>query len=113
MPLYLYQNEETGEVKEIFQSMNEKHEYFEDGVEWKRVFTVPNATITNDAFNTQGFIDQTSSQKGTVGDLLDKSQELSEKRAKDNGGVDPLKKKYFQDYSKKRDGRKHPSDNIT
>ena len=48
--------------------------------------------------------------KGTVGDLLDKSSELSNQRAQENGGVDPLKKKYYENYSKERKGAKHPNE---
>jgi hypothetical protein len=47
--------------------------------------------------------------KGTVGDLLDYSAELSERRAEANGGVDPIKKKALENYSKKTGGKKHTS----
>ena len=30
------------------------------------------------------------------------------KRASENGGVDPLKQKYYNNYSKERNGAKHP-----
>ena len=38
----------------------------------------------------------------------DKSRELSDKRAQERGGTDPLKEKVFKDYSAKRKGAKHP-----
>jgi hypothetical protein len=44
-----------------------------------------------------------------VGDVLDYSSELSEKRAQVNGGEDPIKKKAFNDYEKNV-GKKHLSD---
>ena len=47
--------------------------------------------------------------KGSVGDMLDYSKELSEKRAEKNGGVDPVKQKYFRNYEKKT-GKKHLAD---
>jgi hypothetical protein len=47
--------------------------------------------------------------KGTYGDLLDYSAELSEKRASKDG-EDPLKRKYFEEYKKKRGGKKHLKD---
>lgn len=113
MPIYIFQRESTKEVKEVFQNMNDKHEYFgEDGSEndWKRVFTVPNASIdTNvDPFDSKQFVERTGSKKGTVGSLLDQSKELSEKRAEKNGGVDPVKEQYFKNYSAQRKGAKHP-----
>jgi len=41
---------------------------------------------------------------------MDRSAEWSEKRAAQNGGVDPVKKNYFKEYSKKRGGKKHEKD---
>jgi predicted nucleic acid-binding Zn ribbon protein len=113
MPVYIFVNTETNEYREIFQNMKDKHEYFgEDGQEhtWKRVFTVPQASIDSkiDPFNTRDFVNKTGSKKGTYGDLLDKSAELSRKRADIAGGKDPVKEKYFEDYSKNRRGAKHP-----
>jgi predicted nucleic acid-binding Zn ribbon protein len=113
MPLYLYQNEKTGEIREVLQSMNEVHEYNgEKGNErnWKRIFTIPQASIDTkqDPFSSNDFLDRTKSKKGTYGNMLDYSKELSEKRASINGGIDPIKEKYYQNYSKQRRGAKHP-----
>lgn len=110
MPIYLYQNPQTEEIKEIFQSINDIHEYFENGLKWNRVFTVPNASVDTqqDPFSSKQYIDSTQNKKGTYGDLLNKSAELSEQRAKLNGGVDPIKEKFYSDYSKNRRGAKHP-----
>jgi predicted nucleic acid-binding Zn ribbon protein len=113
MPLYLYQNEKTGEIREILQSMNELHEYNgEKGNEksWKRIFTIPQASIDTkqDPFSTNDFLDRTKSKKGTYGNMLDYSKELSEKRSSVMGGVDPIKQNYYKEYSKNRRGAKHP-----
>ena len=113
MPLYLYQNEKTGEIREILQSMNEVHEYNgKNGNErsWKRIFTIPQASIDTkqDPFSANDFLDRTKSKKGTYGNMLDYSKELSEKRTSIVGGVDPIKEKYYKDYSKQRNGAKHP-----
>jgi hypothetical protein len=43
-----------------------------------------------------------------MGDLWDRSQELSDKRKKLYSGEDPVKKKYYKDWSKKRKGKVHP-----
>jgi predicted nucleic acid-binding Zn ribbon protein len=115
MPLYIYLNSETQEYVEIFQKMNDVKEYFgENGDEttWKRIFTVPNASFDSkiDPFKASEFARKTGSKKGTYGDLLDKSAELSQQRADIVGGVDPVKAKYFEDYSKTRRGGKHPLD---
>jgi hypothetical protein len=44
-----------------------------------------------------------------MGDMLDYSAEMSAKRAEQAGGVDPVKKKFFEDYSKERKGANHLS----
>lgn len=112
MPIYTYKHPETGEYKEVVQTMSEEHVYTdEQGVEWKRVFTVPNAAMDTreDAWNKNQFINKTGRMKGTVGDVLDYSSELSARRAEANGGEDPVKRKAFNDYEK-RTGKKHLSD---
>lgn len=113
MPLYTYKRESTGEHRDVFQGMNDVHEYFgEDGTEqdWKRVWHVPQMAMdTNiDPFNNEAFVEKTRGGQGTYGDLMDQSAELSEQRARLNGGVDPVKEKYYKDYSAKRNGAVHP-----
>ena len=114
MPIYLYQNNKTKEVREVLQSMNDVHEYFGDGEKpengWERIYTVPTASIDTkqDPFSTNQFLDVTKSKKGTYGNMLDYSRELSEKRASIIGGPDPIKEKYYEQYSKDRRGAKHP-----
>ena len=113
MPIYLYQNQKTKEVREVLQSMNEKHVYFgESGKEknWDRIFTIPTASIDTkqDPFNQNQFLDRTKNKKGTYGNMLDYSKELSEKRASITGGKDPIKEQYYKQYSKDRRGAKHP-----
>jgi hypothetical protein len=112
MPVYIYHNTETNEFCEIVQRMNEPHEYFgKDGGEssWKRVFTSPNASIDShvDPFSSKQFVDKTQNKKGTYGDLLDRSAELSAKRSEIIGGIDPVKQKYYENYSKTRKGAVH------
>ncbi len=79
MPIYTYFNSETEEYRDIVQKMSDVHEYFgEDGGEttWKRVFTVPHASIDSkmDPFKAEDFARKTGSKKGTYGDLLDKQK---------------------------------------
>lgn len=109
MPLYIYQNPKTKEIKEIHQSVNDVHEYIDkDNVKWNRIFTIPQV-------NTQGtldincdhkkFAEFTKNKKGTIGDLWDRSRELSEKRKKVYG-EDPVKNKYKIESSKKRKNKR-------
>ena len=114
MPIYVYKNPKTNESIEVIQSMTEDHVYIdEDGLEWKRVF-IPsqlNTEASRDRWSNSDFVEKTRDTKGSDGGMLDRSSELSEKRANQNGGVDPVRQKYFKDYSKKRNGAKHPKDN--
>lgn len=113
MAFYLYKNPETEEVKEIWQNMNDEHVYFEDGVEWKRVYTKPHASVQAvsklDPFNKRGFIDKTGNMKGTIGDMMGLSEEMSAKRAEKTGHEDPVKRKFFDNYEKNI-GKKHLAD---
>jgi hypothetical protein len=116
MPLYTYENPDTGETVDVLQSMNEEHSYTDqNGLKWKRVYQIPNASIDSqiDPNSSTAFIDATKNKKGTYGDLLDKSRELSEKRAKTYGGSDPIKEKFFKDYSSNRNGAVHPDQKKT
>jgi hypothetical protein len=113
MPIYLYKNPETGEVKEIIQTMSETHEYFEDGLEWKRIFLSPNASIDTKGVTDQQFMEKTGNMKGTLGEMMDYSEDLSKERAsKSETGEDPVKRKFYNDYEK-RVGKKHMADKKT
>lgn len=111
MPFYLYSHPETKEVREVFQGMNDVHSYEENGIQFDRVWTVPQAAkdiINIDPFNSRDFVKKTEA-KGTMGDLMDRSKEWSEMR-KGKEGFDKIKEKADADYSKKRGGKRAPSD---
>lgn len=110
--IYVYQNPETGEIREISQGSNDLHEFSENGKKWERVFTVPNAASDSkiNPWDNRQFIDRTGKMKGSVGDIWDHSKELSQARAEKSGGIDPIQRKFFDNYSKLRKGRKHPND---
>jgi hypothetical protein len=111
MPLYEYEHPKTQERKVLVQKMNDVHEYVdESGIKWARVFGIPNARIDGeiDPFSENAFREKTKNFNGTIGDLYDMSQELSEKRAKKRGGVDPVKDKTIKSYEKKTQ-KKHPN----
>ena len=109
MPIYIYQHPKNGKTVEIFQGMNDEHTYKDKkGVEWRRVFTAPTASIDAniDPFSEQAFIEKTGKNKGTVGDLWDRSKEMSLKRAEKRDGEDPVMKAYYKAATKKRKGKK-------
>lgn len=113
MPEYLYQNPKTEKIISIIQSVHDKHEYIdEDGLKWLRIFTVPQVNTDfklKAESSSKDFAEYTRNKKGSMGDLWDVSKELSEKREK-TFGKDPVKQKYFKNWSKKRKGKKHPLD---
>lgn len=114
MPIYIYQNPKTKQIKEIVQSVHDVHEYYEDEIKWNRIFTIPEVNTQeklNVNSNEKDFSRITGNKKGTIGDLWDQSKELSEKRSKIYG-KDPVKEKYFKDWSKKRKGRVHPKSHL-
>ena len=108
MPEYIYENPETGEQVTVLQSVHEEHIYEIDGVVYDRVYTFPNTAIDT-KIDPDSASDFREKAKGTIGDLWDQSKELSEKREARHG-QDPVKKKFFEDYSKTRKGAKHPKD---
>ena len=114
MPFYTFSNPDNGETKDIFFHMeDEPKEYIDpQGTEWSRIFTSPQLSTEAqiNPWSNDDFVNKTSNQKGSMGDLLDQSAELSEKRASQNDGVDPLKKEYFKKYSDERGGEKHHKD---
>jgi hypothetical protein len=111
MPIYVYKHPDEEEYREILQGMNDEHAYEEGGVKWERVFLAPNASVDNsiDPFNKQQFMDATYNKKGSFGDMMDLSAELSSKRAAQAGGKDPVKEKFYDNYAKERNGAEHPN----
>ncbi len=110
MPLYSFLNEETNETIDIFMSMNDKHEYVDEhGFQWRRLFTVPYTSldVNLDPRSKKDFIRRTE-KYSKLGDLMDCSKELSEKREQKDGR-DGVKDKFFEDYKRNRNGKEHPA----
>lgn len=112
MPNYLFEHVETEEVVEIFFHMNDEKIYNgknndEIGL-WRRIFCNPQAAIDTkwNAFSNQDFVEKSGKRKGSIGDLFDKSTELSEVR-KDVLGKDPVREAALADWSKRRKGKKY------
>jgi len=115
--VYQFRNQKTGKIVDIVMSMIDYKPYRgENNNEdfWERVYNVPQVNIGNasvvDPFDNKSFVNKTGNMKGKYGDLLDYSSELSERRAALAGGEDPLKRKYFDEYKKKTNGKKHIKD---
>ncbi len=117
MPSYEFVREDTGESTSIYYPIKDAPkvgaivEY--DGVKWKRVFALPEAVTTGlkpiDPNSQKQFREKTGRMKGTIGDLWATSEELSKRRAERNGGVDPVKEKYYADFKRERRGTPHPN----
>ena len=110
MPIYLFENPDTDEVIEVIQRMSDVHEHTdENGLKWGRVWTSPTASTDShiDPWNKNQFLEKTKTTgKATMGDIWDRSQELSQKRAEKNGGIDPVRKKYESRYAEGRKGKR-------
>jgi hypothetical protein len=109
MPLYIFQHPKTKKIVEIIQGMNEDHIYIDDkGVKWERVFTKPQASIDTQmsADNPKDFVNKTKNKNYTLGQLWDKSAELSQKRG-GISGKDEVRDKAEKSYEKKT-GKRHP-----
>lgn len=103
MPIYSFKHPEKEEFIEVYQKMDEEHVYFDkDGLEWKRVFSIPNigSNTKTDPFSQNDFIKNTDKKGITLGEMWDASAEASEKRA-EKEGKDPLKTKAQEEYRKK------------
>lgn len=112
--VYQFRNKKTGKIADVVMSMKDyKHYHGENDEEdcWERVYDAPQVNLGNtkitDPFDNGAFVRKTGAMKGTYGDLMDYSSELSEKRAELNGKEDPIKRKFFENYEKKTKGKKH------
>lgn len=110
MPIYIFKHPKKEKYIEIIQGMNEIHEFFDEkGIKWERVFLSPNYSIDSvsktDIKDSKKFSEVTGKKKGTYGDLLDLSKELSEKRAAKNGGIDPVRETFKKQHAAKRKNR--------
>ena len=109
MPIYIFQNPETEELIEVLQKMDEDHKYTDEhGLQYTRLYTIPNYSIDSriDPFSSKDFAEKTRNKKGTIGDLLNESKELSEKRGGQSN--DPVLKTFLSSYEKEK-GVKHSS----
>ena len=102
MPIYTFEHPKTKEVKELFFHMNDNKVYIDEkGVEWKRVYHPTGFSFDTkvDPHDVKAFKRKTE-RGGTLGDIIDLSKEMSEKRGGKNN--DPVKKKYHKEWKKRR-----------
>lgn len=110
MPFYIFKNPKTEEVKEILQGMNDEHVYFEDDIKWDRIFSIPAAVVDGkiNPFSSKEFSEKTKNKNMTVGDMWEKSAELSNER-KTKEGFDKVKEDSYNRYEATRmPGKEHP-----
>lgn len=111
MPYYPFLNEKTGEILDVFHHMNDKEKRYidENGYEWKRQYIVPltqvDAVSKIDPHSKKDFM-QRADKHCKLGEMMDLSRELSARRA-EKDGIDPVKQKFYDKYSKDRHGIKH------
>lgn len=117
MPILPFQNA-AGQVREFHVPLEDTdvnrfaRQTDDEGMEWKRVYEVPNMGVDTKAnpFSAADYVRNTGSKKGTFGDLVDYSAEQAAKRAEKAGGPehDKVKQQFYKDWSKKRPGQTHP-----
>ncbi len=115
MPQYVFERVDDPSVKQdIFYHMKAAPSVGTvvtiEGVKWKRIFTRPQASFDTrvDPYSARDFVKATNKSGDNVGALWDRAKELSQKRAAKEGGTDPVRKQFFDNYSKRRHGKKHP-----
>ena len=107
MPEYIYEHPDTGKQITVWQSIHEEHIYEVDGVVHNRVYTIPQASIDTkiDPYSSKDFREKVKAQN--VGDIWDRSKELSEIR-KDKDGRDPVQENTSKITQKKEKGKSTP-----
>ena len=118
--LYKFRHKLTKESHEVEMPMKDYQAYKGpqgDDEDWERVYEAPQINMgvstgkAIDQWDSKGFTERTGKMKGSLGDLHDHAAELSAKRAKESlTGEDPVKRKYLDNYSAQRGGKKHVAD---
>lgn len=82
----------------------------EEGKEWRRLAVKPQASFDTkcDPYSAKDFVKATN-KRGKIGDLWDRSKEMSIKRT-EKDGTDGVKQNFYDRYSARHKGRKHPEE---
>jgi Ni/Co efflux regulator RcnB len=117
MPNYVFAQEgNPKKVTERFYHMDEAPSIGSlitdpDGTQWRRLAVKPQASFDThaDPYSGADFVKATN-KKGTIGDMWDRSAEMGAKRRDKEGGRDPVQQKFYDDYAKRRRGKRHPQE---
>ena len=108
MPTYCFESTESeGIYTDIFYPFKDAPRIGtvvdHEGGKWRRIPTLPYAAQDTkiDPNSASDFVRKTGQMKGTYGQMIDYSAELSEKRAEKNNGIDPVKNAYHEDYKRR------------
>lgn len=110
MPIYIFRHAKTGKYREIFLSVNDQKVFNGDSGDeiglWEREFINPYISTSSslsraDPNDPAAFSRAVEGKKGTVGEMIEASAEMSARRAERNGGIDPVKKKAQEEYKEK------------
>lgn len=100
MPFYTFQHPILQKTIDVFFKMNDEKKYIdEDGLEWNRVFYPPLFAFDTmiDPHDPKAFVKKTE-KGGTLGDIMDLSKEMSERRGGDKN--DEIKVEYSKNKEK-------------
>jgi hypothetical protein len=106
MPVYTYRHPKTGKTIDLVQSMSDDHSYIdESGIKWERVFYPTHFAFDTklDPHDPKAFVKKTD-KGGTLGDIMDLSKEMSERRGGDKN--DEVKMKHKAEKDKKLNDRR-------
>lgn len=122
MPEYLFRKEGTEDITtSFFYKMTEAPALGskiidQDGIIWIRIVSLDinlgkgtSESTKVDPYSEKQFKDRFEGKKVTLGDMMDASKELSEKRAAKEG-KDPVKQKFYDKYAEERKGTRHPKE---
>lgn len=113
MPVYDFHHAETNHTISVLVPLTatdkERAQQVQDGKVYKRVYAAPLAAKDlNPKDGTLSDYRRTTGEKNlTVGEAWEASREMSERRAAQHGGKDPVKEQFYRDYEKTNHG-KHP-----
>lgn len=107
MPNYEFESEDGSECSTLFYHFSSAPKIGEivtdeSGKKWKRVASRLSSNVDTkiDPFSEKDFLKKTA-KKGKMGDLWERSKELSEMRKNKNGGKDPVAEKFYTEYENK------------
>lgn len=103
MPLYLFEDQDGKQITVVMdtkQPIEAYHSQVVNGKTYKRVYTVPCASVDSRVGVTSDeFRRATTNKKMKVGEMQDLSKEMHLRR-EEKEGIDPVKEKFYENYEK-------------